>query len=165
MDKHWYVIQTKPKNEDLVDTRLKNEGFEVFNPKIEKYIHRNNKKILGYECLFPNYIFVNFNLGEHFRLIKWTHGVNKIVGCGDNPVPISEKIITFIRERTTSQGIIKHIKQFEQGDKVRIKTGHFKDLIGILEHPVSSQGRIKVLLNLLNYQCKLDLHQSEVVKY
>ncbi len=165
MEKQWFVIQTKPKNEDWVTSSLKQAGFEVLNPKIEKYIHRNKKKILSYENLFPNYIFVLFDLVEDHRLIKWTHGVNKIVGNGDSPVPINEEIIKLIKNRTSSKGLIKSVDQFSIGDRIRIKTGPFKDLIGILEHPISSKGRIKVLLDIINYQCKVEVHQSEAEKY
>ncbi|MBI5416831.1 hypothetical protein HZA55_02610 [Candidatus Poribacteria bacterium] len=161
---NWYVVQTKPKNENLVTHRLQDAGFEVLNPKIEKYIYRNKNKILMQESLFPNYIFVNFILNKHYSLIKWTYGVNKIVGNGDDPISINEKIVEFIKNRITSQGLIKPINQFNIGDKIQIKTGPFKNLLGVIENPVSGKGRIKVLLELINYQCKVEMHQSEVDK-
>ena len=162
---HWYVVQTKPKNEDLVTYRLSQAGVEVLNPKIEKYIYRKGKKILGYESLFPNYIFAYFDLDRHYRLIKWTHGVNRIVGNGDIPIPIDNEVIECIKDHTNTNGIIIPTEQFNKGDRVRIKTGPFKNLIGILERPVSRKGRIQVLLELINYQCKIEIHQSEIEKY
>ncbi len=54
--------------------------------------------------LFPNYLFANLDIDVHYYKVKWTRGVNKILGVGNEPIPISEKVIQTIkaqRERTT----------------------------------------------------------------
>lgn len=39
-----------------------------------------------------------------------------------------------------------------------------KELVGILEKPVSPEGRVHVLLKLINYDMKAQLHWTEVEK-
>ena len=49
-------------------------------------------------------------------------------------------------------------------DPVRVRSGPFKDLVGIFERWVSDEGRVRVLLSLLNYNAKAELHYSQLEK-
>jgi hypothetical protein len=39
-----------------------------------------------------------------------------------------------------------------------------KDIIGVFDHWSSDQGRVKVLLNFINYQASVELHHSLIEK-
>jgi len=49
-------------------------------------------------------------------------------------------------------------------DPIRIASGPFKDLMGIFDRWVSEEGRVRVLLDLLNYSANVELHYSQVEK-
>ena len=53
---NWYVVNTKPRQEDLAERMITQIGVDVFYPKI------NEKK-----GLFPGYLFARYNPMEHFK--------------------------------------------------------------------------------------------------
>lgn len=162
----WYVVQTKPLKEDWVKQQLIEANFEVFFPKIKSFCpHFGGKKEAKtyLKAFFPSYIFTCANLQDPriHRLVRFTRGVNRILGTQTQPYPMSDQVINLIKENINQHGIIEY-KTFKPGLKVRIKRGFLKDLVGILERPVDTMGRIRVLLNLVNSNMKTLLHCSDV---
>ena len=162
----WYVLQTKPTAEDNVRQHLTNADFETFLPKIKTMIKGTRKSSSRVRALFPSYIFVHIDLRDAnlYRMIKYTRGVRKILGDGAVPVPVPDEMIEIIRERMDGEGIIEQAITMAKGDEVRIRSGVFKDLVGILEKPVSAAGRVKVLLKIMHNTIKCDMSAGEIEK-
>lgn len=160
----WYVIQTKPKKEEGAKLYLSTKGVEVFSPLIETFVPRNGKMNKELKSLFPNYIFVKFELEKNYPLVRWARGVKKILGFGGYPVPISEEVIELIKKRTDENGIVKKTHHFVANDVVRIKTGPLRELCGIFDRWVSDSERVRVLLNLIGYQPAVEIHYSMIEK-
>jgi hypothetical protein len=59
-------------------------------------------------------------------------------------------MIEIIRSRVDGEGVIEQRITMKQGDEVKVRAGVFKDLVGILERPVSAAGRVRVLLQIMN---------------
>ncbi len=161
---HWHVLQTKPAREKDVSFLLSQAGFEVFFPKIKETVYRSVNSYSKTSPLFPGYLFLHtdFDQNNNFHLIKYTRGVNKILCVDGLPLPVSKEIIQIIKERTTEEGFIERPFFLKRGDSIRVKRGVLKDLVGILEKPVAAEGRIHVILNLINYSMKATLHWTEV---
>ena len=87
----WYVVQTKPANEDRVKGNLLNQEIEPFLPLLGTSQYSNGKVIDRIKPLFPNYLFARMDLGLHYYKVKYTRGVSKILGNGEGPIPISDK--------------------------------------------------------------------------
>jgi transcriptional antiterminator RfaH len=161
----WYVIQTKPKKEEEAKSYLSTKGVEIFYPLMENFLIRNGKINKELKSLFPGYIFGRFNLEEDYALVRWGRGVKKVLGLGGNyPTSVSDEVVEIIKRRTDSQGIVRKSYHFEANDRVRVKTGPLKDLIGIFERWVSDSDRVRVLLNLIGYQPSIELHYSMIEK-
>ena len=161
----WYVIQTKPLEEDLVRRRLERAAFTVFHPRIRTAVRGAKQAHMRLKSLFPSYLFALLDLTDAnvFRLIKYTRGVRKIVGS-NQPVPIPEIVIETIRARTGEGDVIEQQMVFKQGERVRIKSGWMKDLVGILEKPVSAAGRVKVLFDIVNKCVRAELSSADIEK-
>lgn len=52
----------------------------------------------------------------------------------------------------------------ELNERSRISRGPMKNILGIFEHWTSDQGRVRVLLNFINYHATVELHHSLVEK-
>ncbi len=154
----WYVIQTKPKKEEDAESYLSTRGVEMFNPLMETFALRNGRMNKVLKPLFPGYLFGKFDLEQDYPLIRWARGVKRILGFGSYPTPISEEIIEIIKEKTDTQGIVKVRHHFEPNDVVRIKTGPFKDFLGIFERWLPDSERVKILLNMIGYQPTVEIH-------
>ena len=161
----WYVIQTKPKKEEDVRSYLSTKGLEIFNPLVETVLIRNARLNKELKPLFPGYIFGRFDLEQDYSLVKWGRGVKKVLGLGGSyPTPVSEVVVEIIKKRTDTYGVVRKSYHFEANDRVRIKSGPLKDLLGIFERWVSDSDRVKVLLNLVGYQPSIEVHYSMVEK-
>ncbi len=158
------MIQTKVRKEEEASSYLSNKGIEIFNPWIESFLSRNGRTIKELKPLFPGYIFGKFDIEINYPLVRWGRGVKCVLGFGGYPVPVAEEVITIIKERTDERNIVKIKKDFKPNDVVRIKSGHFRDLIGIFERWVSDSDRVRILLNLIGYQPSVELHYSMIEK-
>ncbi|MFA4875172.1 MAG: transcription termination/antitermination NusG family protein [bacterium] len=158
----WYVIQTKPLAEDAVATHLNNAAFQTFLPKIRTMIR--GRRTTRVKPLFPAYLFARLDLSDAnlYRMIKYTRGVRKILGDGSIPVAIPDEMIELIKGRMDGDGVIEQRLTMQKGDEVRIRTGPFRDLVGILEKPVTSAGRVRVLLQIMKHQIRCDLSAGDV---
>lgn len=160
----WYVIQTKPKKEEEATSFLSLHGLEVFHPLIEAFILRSGKMIKVTQSLFPNYIFVRFDLYQSYALVRWARGVKKVLGFGDSPTAVSEGVIQIIKSRMDEDGVVRQKGHFKPNDLVRIKSGPLKDLVGIFDRWISGSERVRILMNLIGYQPEVELHYSMLEK-
>jgi transcription elongation factor/antiterminator RfaH len=160
------VIQTKPTAEEDVKKHLDNAGFETFFPKIRQAVRGHRRGITRARGLFPSYVFAHMDLRDlnMHHMIRYTRGVRRILGDGQTPISVPDELIAIIKERTSDDGIIEQGLIMKKGDSVRIRTGAFKDLVGILEKPVSAAGRVKVLLQIMHHKVKCDLCAEEIEK-
>ncbi len=160
----WYVIQTKPMAEDKVCKQFELPKIETFYPKIRSASALGGR-VIKWKSLFPSYIFLRLDLekAENHHMVKYTRGVNKVLGDGERPVPISDNVIETIRARTNESGVIEQT-MFKVGGEVKVRRGYFKDLIGILDRPVSDNGRVAVLLRIFNREMRTYLKCSDIVR-
>ncbi len=145
----WYVVQTKPACEYRVETNLINQSIKVFLPQYESYQFAGSGSLRKIKPLFPSYIFARLDLNLDYYKVKWTRGVNKILGDGSYPVPVSEDVIQAIRTRMGTDNLVKLEGEFKEGDPVYITSGPLKDLQGIFIKKMSDRGRVSILLNTI----------------
>jgi transcription elongation factor/antiterminator RfaH len=147
---NWYLVYTKPKNEDSVTSKLEGCGFEVFNPKLKerKYVRRKLRDVVS--PFFPCYIFVKFKIPESYRLIKYTRGVRKVVGTENQPTPVHQVIIDSIRDRMDNGLVAIRPRKFSPGEEVLIKGGPFEGLDAIFIREMHGLERVSILLKAIN---------------
>jgi transcription elongation factor/antiterminator RfaH len=160
----WYVIQTKPGQEHRVEMNLLNQEIEIFLPLIETCPHPSRQTVRRIKPLFPNYLFARLDLHLHYYKVKYTRGVNKILGSGSEPVPISQKVIETVKERMGKDNLVKLEDTWREGDLVRIHSGPFRDLTGIFQKKMSDKGRVRILLNLIGVEVPVQISQWQLRK-
>jgi transcriptional antiterminator RfaH len=162
--KLWYVILTKPGDEDRVKTNLHNQEIETFLPLLETYQYCGGKMVQRIKPLFPNYLFARLDLELHYYKVKWTRGVSKILGSGDGPVPISGKVIQTIKERSGEDNIVKLEAELKDGDAIQITSGPFKNLGGVFQKMMPSKGRVRILLSLIGVDVPVQISRWQIKK-
>jgi len=160
----WYVIHTKPSNEHRVETNLSNQEIEVFLPLLETFQYANGKMIPKIKPLFPNYLFARLDLNLHYYKVKYTRGVNKILGVGSEPIPISEKVIETIKDRIGENNLVKFNDGLEEGNIVQFTSGPFKDLMGVFDKKMSDGKRVRVLLSLIGVDVSVQVSRYQIKK-
>lgn len=160
MTKRWYVVNTKPRNEDRAAMNLLNGGIEVLAPKLKFRKYKEGKFVLVVEPMFPGYIFVRFHPIDEFRMVKYARGVKTIVHFGGQIVPLQDEMIEFIRTRLEN-GVASIEKQkIDKGEKILIKDGPFKGFSGIFESELDGKERVAILLEGVNYCAKMKIDRD-----
>lgn len=163
----WYVIQTKPRHEEIVAQQLRRIEILIYSPRIWGFVKtRGGRQTQSIRPLFPGYIFTAADLEDPaiFRVIRYTRGVNKILAQGNKAIPLQAGVIEMVRSREGEDGIIKPAFNLKKGDEIRVRHGFLQDLVGILDRPTSDGERVVVLLKLLQKQVRVTLPISQIEK-
>lgn len=146
---HWFVIHTKPRDEHRVKSHLEAMEIETLLPLCESFIYSHGKMCRALGPLFQNYLFAKLNLECHYYKIKWTRGVNRILGIGNEPTPVSEMMIQMLKDRMGNDNAVKLLEEFREGDLVQITSGPLKDFVGVFQRRLSFGERVRILLNMI----------------
>lgn len=160
----WYVIQTKPANEHRVEAHLSNQEIAVFLPMLETFHCLDGKMIPKIKPMFPSYLFARLDLPAAYYKVKWTRGVNKILGTGSEPIPVSEKVIQTLRQRMGENNVVRLDDGLEEGNVVQFTSGPFKDLMGIFDKEMSDGGRVRILLSLIGVDASVQVSRHQIKK-
>ena len=152
----WYVIRTKAKKEKEVVGQLTKVSYELFFPQM--------KALPSPKPLFPCYLFIrtDFSNPHHHRMVRYTRGVNRILGNGEGPEPISDTIIETLKEKTEDGLLIEQELLFQEGDEIKVKRGILRDLQGIIEKNLPAIGRVKVLFKWLSGDMRATLKYTDL---
>lgn len=93
--KKWYLICTKPGQENLAMNSLQDCGFQCFCPSLTTALHTT-------EPLFPRYLFALLEeplMGQNWSTVRTAPGVARIVNTSPENHHISEELVLFIRAR------------------------------------------------------------------
>jgi transcriptional antiterminator RfaH len=158
--KSWYVVATKPRNEDRAANNLAQGGIEVLAPRLRLRKFKEGQFVYVVEPMFPGYIFVKFHPVDEFRLVKYTRGIKTIVNFGGHIVPIRDELIEFIRTRLEEGVATIQQRRFQEGEKVFIKDGPFKNLSGVFEKELDGKERVAILLDGINYCARMEIDRD-----
>jgi len=159
----WFVCQTNVREEDRARYYLGQKGFGVYLPMMEIQRTVGSKTTLLQKPLFPNYLFVRFESQKEIPFVRWTRGVRKLLPESIRPVPVEDYVVESLRRLEHGDGMIRK-KTLQKNDRIRVLRGPFRELSGLFETWTSDKARVRVLLNFVNYQAKVELHRSWVEK-
>jgi len=151
----WYVISTKVRREEFAQDQLARRDVETFLPRIFESTRLSPKPVIA--PLFPGYLFVHIDLQEQYFDVVWTPGVRKFIGFGALPSPVGDNVVDFLRDRMGQEGVLRPVSLFKEGDVVRVKRGPLEGLVGIIENPGCGRGRVRVLMELLRRQTRVEV--------
>ena len=154
--KSYYLIHTKPNQEQIATNNLIAQSFTVFYPTAII----NGKTI----ALFPRYIFIELDENtQNWMPIRSTKGVANFVRFGLRFAKVPNQIIDLIKsqQHQTIDKIID-LSSHHQGDTIEIQTGTFKGQQAIFKK-YNSNDRVTILLKLIGQQQTITLDQHDVV--
>src|SRR5712692_553290 len=103
----WYVVRTKPKEEDRADINLRTWQVPNFAPKLRELRSSGYGSQYISKPLFSNYIFAHFSVNRQLRDIRYTRGVRNVVSFGGNPISVDDEVIDLIRAQVDEDGFIR----------------------------------------------------------
>lgn len=162
--RHWFLIHTKIRQENVALENLELQGYECFLPQINAEKLRNGTLQVVREPLFPRYLFIRLGTdlaSQSWSPIRSTLGVSRLVTFGQAPAKIEEELVFTIRTQTDTAAI--QARLFKEGEAVVVTDGPFVGLEAIYQM-ASGEGRVMVLLNLMSKQVKMTLGPGSLRK-
>ena len=161
---HWFVIHTKPRDEHRVKKNFEGMEIETLLPLCESFRYSRGRMSRVIIPLFPNYLFAKLDLERHYYKAKWTRGVNRILGIGKEPAPISEIVIQMIKDRMGDDDTVELFEDLQPGDLIQVTSGPLKDFVGVFQKGLSSQKRVKILLNMIGIDVPVQISRLQIKK-
>lgn len=161
----WYVVQTKPKQEQRAEQSLRLSDVETFAPRTRELSPLRMGSESGYRLapLFPRYIFARFCL-EQLPRIRMTSGVHEVVSFGSGPARVEEEVIALLRARVAESEAGPAAPVLEGGDHVVVQDGPLRNLAGIFEREVNGPERVAVLLSAIHFQARTILDSRQLAR-
>jgi len=167
LNRHWYVIHTRPRQETVAETHLSNQGFEVYLPRAaiqRRHRGRQDSRLQSViTAYFPRYLFVRFDAHcDNWGPIRSTRGVSALVGSAGKPRPVPEDFIHSLRGNEDEEQI-QRLKPpcWQTGDEVEIEQGPFAGYRCIFQAQRSAD-RVAVLLNLIGRSSLVTLNGQDL---
>lgn len=162
---HWYVIHTKPRQEQRAMINLELQGYECFLPMLAAEKLQQGKLVLVDEPLFPRYLFIRLDEGEGGRSwgpIRSTRGVNRLVTFGNEPARIDETLVARIRAMSCATHAEPQ-RLFTPGERLQITAGPFAGVEAIYQMS-DGESRAMVLIELMSKPVKMSVEPVHLRK-
>lgn len=157
----WYAVYTRSRHEKRVKQQLETILPECFLPMYEAVRRWKNGNALVIYPLFPGYLFVRISLADRMRVLT-TSGVVCIVGSNRGPTAIPDQQIDALRNGFERQIRMEPHPYLTVGRRVRVKSGPFAEMEGIL---LRKKGRLRLIvsLDLIARSVAVEINASDVV--
>lgn len=164
LEKHWYLLNSKPHKDALAEEQLNNQGYEVYRPLAQRLRKRRGSMIKVTESLFPRYMFIRLDtLADNWAPIRSTFGVNQIIRFGSEPALVPEEIITTLRSTEEQLGEKAiDLDRFHKGEQVILTDGPFRGLNGVFLS-YDGEERAMVLLEIMHSKTKLAISPAKLI--
>jgi transcriptional antiterminator RfaH len=164
---HWYVLTSKPREEQRAYDNLTTQGYEVFLPKMVQVTKKKGLKKIALKPLFPNYLFIQLDKQvANFNAIRSTRGIGSFVRFGLNQATIDHGIVNAIKKRIAcdkQDKILTELLEHRQGDPVELTEGSFEGLKAIYQAK-SGVERSVLMVNMLGEERQVILKNEEFEK-
>lgn len=155
----WHVAYTNPKAEKRVFELLGKNRIEAFLPVRKILKQWSDRKKWIEEPLFKSYIFVYISEREYMQVLNLP-GVVRFISFGGKAATVREQDIQKIRTILMSESELElSDRQFEIGQKVKIKAGNLAGLEGEL---VNFKTEKRFLVRIDQFEQSLLLNISPV---
>jgi len=161
----WYLIYTKPRQENLAQENLARQGYETYLPRVYQIRRRNGRYVKTVEAFFPRYLFIHLDSEtDNWAPIRSTIGVSKLVRFDNIPAVVPDQLIQALQSNDDEDGIQRLMqKNLERGDKVTIIDGPLAGYQGIYQQQNSAE-RVAVLVDLVgkNTLLNISVHDLQI---
>lgn len=160
---YWCAVQLKRNAFRQAEASLLRQELDVFCPKTCRTVRRYGKLVQEQAPLFPGYLFVSIDPSRPvWRSIASTPGVSRIITKrAGEPATVPPSLIEGLQSRCDAAGLLLPPDSFNAGDRVRIASGAFADLVATVER-IDEQRRVWVLLDILGGSREVQVDPKEL---
>ena len=174
MDKQWYVVNTYSGHENKVKEKLemraesmdmKDYIFRVIVPEQKEVEVKDGIEKEKIRKMFPGYILVEMVMSdEAWYVVRNTPGVTGFIGSsgkGAKPTPLQPFEVDKILNNMGMSRIDIN-KELEQGTRVRIISGPFAGMFGVIDAIDSATQKVNLMVDLFGQETSVEVEISEI---
>ena len=158
---NWFVAQLRPNGAALAERNLARQGFAAFFPgRME-----NHRGKMARKPLFPGYMFVRFDPCQPgWQAINSTRGITRLI-LNDirSPSPLPAQFMGGLLARCANDGLILPPDEIAVGDRIRVISGPFADLVTTVDSLDQDQ-RLRILVDLMGQRVRTSIPSGQVEK-
>jgi transcription antitermination factor NusG len=164
MKPRWHVLWTHSNCEQLVHDQLAAKGFELFLPTTGAWSRRGGTRRVSPVPLFRGYLFLRHALDKASYLdVYKARGLVRILGeRWDLLETVPDPEVAAIQALVRSGVPVMPYPYFREGQRVRITSGPFDDVEGVLVRTNARKGLLVVSVNLLQRSVAVHLDCTQV---
>jgi len=145
---------------------MRNQNFSTFCPMVRAMRKLGRHSMECLQSFFRGYIFVELDLErQQWRSINGTIGVARLVSFGANsrPTPLPIGLVEQLKGLCEPDDELAFDDRLLPGDHVRVMSGLFAELCGVLQS-ASNHERVTILLNILSRETPVELSAAVVAR-
>ncbi|MCB9209295.1 MAG: UpxY family transcription antiterminator [Ignavibacteriales bacterium] len=163
VEKKWYALYTKPRHEFKAETQLKACGIEYYLPTITKVKQWSDRKKKVTEPLFSGYIFVKGT--EKDRLIALEqYAIVRSIFFQGKPAIVPNWQIENLQKMLEKGSDITVTDQLAIGSHVKIISGPFKDVEGIVYETGNQEKMLAITIDLLRRSVVVRIPRDSIIE-
>jgi transcription elongation factor/antiterminator RfaH len=159
----WYLVHTKPRQEDVALANLQRQGYECYLPQMRIERIRRRKAEIATEPMFPRYLFIQLDSsdqGKSWSPIRSTLGVSQLVHFGARAAKVDDTLVELLRQREQAMPLDA---MFHSGDSVVITDGPFAGIEAIYQ-TADADRRAFILLEILSKPVSMQIDTGRLRK-
>ena len=135
----WYVVQVRSGTEHNIRIQCNKKIPDAimercFIPYYEEKKKQNGTWNTLQKVLFPGYIFmITEDVEKLFFHLKTIEGMTKLIGTGQDIIPLKEEEITFLKRFGGEEQIVSMSEGIIEGTQVTIISGPLKGMEGLIQ--------------------------------
>jgi transcription antitermination factor NusG len=163
-NKKWFALYTKPRHEFKAEAQLNEKDIENFLPAVERIKQWSDRKKKIKEPLFSGYIFVHGN--ERDRLLALEqYAVIRTIFFEGKPAIIPDWQIDNLKKMLERSSDFSVTDQLAIGTHVKIITGPFKDIEGIVYESANQEKMLAITIDLLRRSVVVKIPRDSIVEH
>lgn len=162
-DKKWFALYTKPKHEFKAETQLKVSGVEYYLPTVIRVKQWSDRKKKVKEPLFNGYIFIYGN--ERERLIALEqYAIVRTIFFEGKPAIVPNWQIENLKKMLEKGEDVTVTDQLQIGSTVKIISGPFKDVEGIVYESSNQERMLAITIDLLRRSVIVKIPRDSIIE-
>ncbi|OGU63083.1 MAG: hypothetical protein A2V66_09360 [Ignavibacteria bacterium RBG_13_36_8] len=159
---NWYALYTRPRHEFKAAQQLANIKLEYYLPTTTKLKQWSDRKKKVTEPIFRGYIFIHCDERGRLDALQ-QNSIVKTISFHGKPAIVPEWQIENLKKLLEGNPDIIVSDQIKEGAKIKVVSGPFKDVEGIVTY-IKNERMLAITIDTLHRSILVTLPAESVVK-
>jgi transcription antitermination factor NusG len=161
-EKKWYALYTKPRHEFKAEEQLNSISIDFYLPTVVRLKQWSDRKKKVKEPLFSGYIFIKGNEKDRILALE-QHSIVRSIFFEGRPAIVPDWQIENLKKMLEKGEEISVIEQLNIGSRVRIISGPFKDVEGIV-YETGNDKMLAITIDLLRRSVVVKIPRDSIIE-